>query len=68
MKILEEVLKKISPNEEEKKEIESVVKEIKDLIEKIKPEDAEAMLVGSVAKDTYLKNALDIDFFILFPT
>ncbi|MBC7129146.1 MAG: CCA tRNA nucleotidyltransferase [Thermoplasmatales archaeon] len=68
MKILEEVLKKLSPSEEEKKEIEKIVKEIKDSIEKIKPGDAEAMLVGSVAKDTYLKSALDIDFFVLFPT
>ncbi len=65
--IMEEVLNKISPREEEKKEIEGIVKEIKDLIERMKTADADAMLVGSVAKDTYLKNALDIDFFILFP-
>ncbi|MBC7081509.1 MAG: CCA tRNA nucleotidyltransferase [Thermoplasmatales archaeon] len=68
MKILEEVLKRISPSEEEKKEIEEILKEIKNSIDKIKPPHTEAMLVGSVAKDTYLKNSLDIDFFILFPT
>ncbi|MHB8604728.1 MAG: CCA tRNA nucleotidyltransferase [Thermoplasmatota archaeon] len=28
---------------------------------------AEPMLVGSVAKDTYLRNAVDIDVFVLFP-
>jgi tRNA nucleotidyltransferase (CCA-adding enzyme) len=30
--------------------------------------DIEIQLVGSVAKDTYLRNAIDIDLFLLFPT
>lgn len=67
MKLLDEVLKKISPSPKEEKEIEEIVKEIKDKIDREKPKEAEAMLVGSVAKGTYLKNELDIDFFILFP-
>lgn len=67
MKLLEEVLKKISPTEEEEKKIKKIVEEIEKLIDKEKPEDAEIMLVGSVAKGTYLKNSLDIDFFLLFP-
>ena len=65
--VLEEVLKKIVPLPHERREIEEVVREIKKKIDARKPEDAETMLVGSVAKDTYLRNSLDIDFFILFP-
>lgn len=67
MKVIKEVLKRICPTEEEKKKLKKIVNEIKSKIEKEKPKDAEVMLVGSVAKETYLKNELDIDFFVLFP-
>jgi len=65
--ILGEVLEKIVPSPHEREEIRKVVEEIKNEIDKRKPADSESMLVGSVAKDTYLRNSLDIDFFILFP-
>ncbi len=70
-KIEKQVLEKITPSVQYKKNIENMVKELEKLIgqEIIKrnlPVTIE--LVGSIAKDTYLKDNLDIDFFIKFPT
>jgi tRNA nucleotidyltransferase (CCA-adding enzyme) len=70
-KIEIEVLEQITPPEEYKKKIQDVVKELKNKIGKeIKKRNlpADIELVGSIAKDTYLKNDLDIDFFIKFPS
>lgn len=67
MKIIEEVLKKIKPSEEEERKLREIVNELEEKIKKWLPSEAELMLVGSVAKGTYLKNSLDVDFFILFP-
>ena len=69
MTIEEEVLKKIKPSQEEEREIQKIVEELKDKISKeVKKRDIDArvLLVGSLAKGTYLKNDLDIDLFILF--
>jgi len=66
-KLLEEILEKIVPSPREREEIEKVVENIKKEIDARKPRDTESMLVGSVAKDTYLRNSMDIDFFVLFP-
>jgi len=65
--VLKKVLERIVPSKEEEKELKKIIEEIEEEIKKRKPEETEIMLVGSVAKGTYLKNALDIDFFILFP-
>ncbi|HEC77280.1 MAG TPA: CCA tRNA nucleotidyltransferase [Thermoplasmatales archaeon] len=65
--IINDVLKRIVPDDIEEKKLMQIVDEIKEKIDEQKPEDAESMLVGSVAKGTYLKSATDIDFFILFP-
>ncbi len=65
--VLKKVLEKIVPSKEEEKELKKVIGEIEEKIKERKPEEAEVMLVGSVAKGTYLKNSLDVDFFILFP-
>ena len=65
--ILQEVLDKIVPSTEQEKKLKKIVNEIKSEIDKEKPTDTESMLVGSVAKGTYLRHSLDIDFFILFP-
>ncbi len=69
-KIEKLVLKKITPSLEYKKRIKKITKEInKKLEEEIRKRKllAATELVGSIAKDTYLKNDLDIDFFIKFP-
>ncbi len=66
-----QVLEKITPSLEYKKKIEKLVKELEKLIEQeiIKRNlPATIELVGSIAKDTYLKDDLDVDFFIKFPT
>ncbi|KAA0002253.1 MAG: CCA tRNA nucleotidyltransferase [Thermoplasmata archaeon] len=70
MNVEEEVLKKIKPSKEEEKEIKKIINELKRKISKEiekRGVDAKVLLVGSLAKGTYLKNALDIDLFILFP-
>jgi len=69
--ILEEVLQRIKPTDEERKEIEKTVaileRKIREELDERGIEDAEIKLVGSVAKDTYLRGDVDIDFFLLFP-
>ncbi|MDI6708733.1 MAG: CCA tRNA nucleotidyltransferase [Candidatus Thermoplasmatota archaeon] len=64
-----EVFKRIAPTNRERAEIASVVNDLlKRACEAIKKLSVEAdpTIVGSVAKDTWLKNP-DIDIFILFP-
>jgi len=70
-KIEKQVIDRIAPSKEYKKEINTIVKELnkrieKEIINRNLPADIE--LVGSIAKDTYIKDNLDIDFFIKFPT
>jgi len=70
MSVEEAVLEKVTPTLLERKSIldaaedlvAQVTKTVKDY-----PYDLEVRLVGSVAKDTYLKEP-DIDVFIMFPT
>jgi len=65
------VLERVTPSSDDRKKLEIIIQEIK---EKLKQEISERdlpvsiELVGSTAKDTYLKDNLDIDFFLLFPT
>ena len=65
------VLKKVTPNSEYRRKTETVIQQVK---EKLKQEirkrnlPISIELVGSIAKDTYLKDNLDVDFFLLFPT
>lgn len=69
--IEKQVLEQVTPSLEYRKNIQNVIKEIKDKLEKeIRERDLPVSieLVGSTAKDTYLKDNLDIDFFLLFPT
>jgi len=69
--IEKQILDQITPSSEYRKKLKTVIQEIK---EKLKQEITERdlpvsiELVGSTAKDTYLKDNLDIDFFLLFPT
>ena len=69
--IEKQVLKRITPSFKEQKEIDQVVKELKDVVQKKIRENNLPItieLVGSIAKNTYLKDNLDIDLFLLFPT
>ncbi len=69
--IEKKVLKKISPTDKYRKEIKNILKKIRlELDKEIKKRKlpAEIKLVGSIAKDTYLMNNMDIDFFLCYPT
>ncbi len=63
--VLKEVLSLVAPSEEEVEEerqfAEKIVRKIKRACKR------EAVLVGSVAKGTFLKGKKDLDIFILFP-
>ncbi len=68
MELIEEVLKKIVPSSQQRNKIERIVAETKSkIILQIKKLNlnADVVLVGSIAKDTYINNT-DIDFFVRF--
>ena len=70
-RIEREILERVTPKKEYKKQIEEIVKEIKNKVnQEIQKRNLPVTieLVGSIAKDTYLKDNLDIDIFIKFPT
>ena len=62
--LLEKIKKAITPAKEERKKLISVANEI---IEKLSSLGLEAKLLGSVAKDTFLKGQSDLDIFVFFP-
>ncbi|ENN96320.1 tRNA CCA-pyrophosphorylase [Methanocaldococcus villosus KIN24-T80] len=68
--MLEEILKRIRPTEEEIKEIsnlaENVIKNIYDVANEKGYNILEALWLGSSARNTHLKGDHDIDIFILF--
>jgi tRNA nucleotidyltransferase (CCA-adding enzyme) len=69
--IEKQVLEKITPTDKYREKIKEIVKEINEIIiREIKNRKLPATveLVGSIAKDTYLQNNMDIDFFLCFPT
>ena len=61
----------VKPNEEEKQELETIKKEIKNIIRKeLSKEnfhDVEILIEGSVGKGTWLPGDKDIDIFLAFP-
>ncbi|HPR41129.1 MAG TPA: CCA tRNA nucleotidyltransferase [Candidatus Methanofastidiosa archaeon] len=61
---MEEVLRLIVPDQEEKEEALKKYGEVSDYIEK--RFGRETILVGSVAKDTFLKGDKDLDIFVYF--
>ena len=66
----EVILDEIKPTIEEKDKVREVSTKLLDFLnEKCREDniDAEAVLVGSVAKDTYLRGKSDIDIFMAFP-
>lgn len=65
-----DVLKVIKPTEEENEKVKSLSNKLINTIDDIAKEHdigAEAVLVGSVAKGTWLSGKADIDIFIKFP-
>ena len=69
--IEKQVLKKTTPTHEYHENIKEIVEEIRNILGKeIKKRKLPSTieLVGSIAKDTYLMNNMDIDFFICFST
>ncbi len=68
-RIEDEVLKKIKPTDEERAKVVEVVKRLVELVNssaKRRGLDIRPILVGSVAKGTYMKGP-DIDLFMAFP-
>jgi len=68
-RILDEVLSRVRPSEDEKKRVERVVQHTIKKINEIATEmgvRCTPLLVGSVAKGTWLRNP-DIDIFMMFP-
>jgi len=61
--ILNQVLKEIKPSKEEQEAVNKIVKEV---LSKIKIKGAKAVLGGSGAKGTWLKNSYDIDIYVKF--
>ena len=64
------ILDEIKPTKEEKDKVRGVSTKLLDFLNDkcyLDNIDAEAVLVGSVAKNTYLKGKSDIDIFIAFP-
>jgi len=69
--IEKKVLELVTPAPKDRKKLEEVIKDLKEQVGKeiIKKKlQASIEIVGSTAKDTYLKNNLDVDLFLMFPT
>ena len=62
--MLKSVLDRIVPTEKEKKDRAETAKRIMKLIEK---EGYKSVVVGSTARDTFIKGDRDIDIFVFFP-
>lgn len=65
-KLEEEVLDKLKPCEEEVEEVKRVSQQLEEEINELTGDEIKTKLVGSVAKDTFLRDP-DIDMFVLFP-
>ncbi len=66
--ILESVLKKITPSEEESKKIHLVIEDVLEKTKKIiKPHKLSVVLAGSFTRDTWLAHKKEFDLFIQFP-
>ena len=65
--LLKTVINQIKPNEGESKEIVDLASELRDKANSLSDKKFDSMIVGSVAKGTFLKGA-DIDIFLKFST
>ena len=69
--IEKKVLELITPSSQDREKLDEIIRDLKEQVGKeIKKNrlPASVEIVGSTAKDTYLKNNLDIDLFLMFPT
>lgn len=67
-KVLNEVLRAIRPKPDERKELKELAKKTVEIANRIaKPYHAKAMLVGSLARDTWRPAKREFDVFLLFP-
>jgi len=67
----QKVLEKIVPDKNARLKLETTIEELKTVVLKHTKKinfPIEIELVGSTAKDTYLRDSLDIDLFVCFPT
>jgi tRNA nucleotidyltransferase (CCA-adding enzyme) len=65
-----EVLQKITPDANEKKQLQDIIEILKHQVKKEIDKTNIPItleLVGSTAKDTYIKTSVDIDLFLVFP-
>ena len=70
-KIEKQILEVITPKDKDRKQLKEILKDLKQIVNseiKITKIPASIEIVGSIAKDTYLRNDLDIDLFLTFPT
>jgi tRNA nucleotidyltransferase (CCA-adding enzyme) len=70
-RIEEQVLEVITPKNKDRKNLEKIIKDLKrEVNSEIHKRNlpASIVIVGSTSKDTYLKDSLDIDLFLTFPT
>ncbi|MFO8077398.1 MAG: CCA tRNA nucleotidyltransferase [Thermoplasmatota archaeon] len=68
--IEKKVLATITPTTSDRKRLQETIQHLQTIIKKElinRNINASIELVGSTAKDTYLKNSLDIDLFLLYP-
>jgi len=65
-KIKEKVLEKVTPSKEEIKKEKEIAEKIIKKINKYKGKHIQALLAGSLSRNTHLKGDKDIDIFILF--
>jgi len=66
--IKREVLNRIRPKPEEREEISRVCNELLAAINELVRGKGEALLAGSIAKDTFLSGDRDIDLFVVYDT
>ncbi len=66
-KTLENALKKITPSEKERMDVEGIAREVEVKIGGLLPAGVKTMLTGSVKKGTFLAGEGDVDLFALFP-
>jgi tRNA nucleotidyltransferase (CCA-adding enzyme) len=66
-KIVREVANEYRPTSKEVVQDLEIVEDVKRRLSKFLPKEAELTLVGSIAKNTQLRNERDADLFVLFP-
>jgi tRNA nucleotidyltransferase (CCA-adding enzyme) len=65
-KLISKIEKSLLPSNKLKTKIHNIKELAFKRLKKVVPKDVEIVLCGSVAKDTYLKENLDMDIFLLF--